>query len=483
MTVLRLYRAAAALCLGLTAAGTPSAKPAPESLSPEKFDSAVEWINAVNRASSNRLLSALSGGARVANAGISLGASELEWRSLSPALRQFDRNGVNLTRVVPEYWTKGEYGVPLRTASGYAQAHAMILKALIVHCRTRNGELLGASDSLWFCAEESRPLYVAEIPSSGTEDVDVTTILEPKSATYAGHFSETSERIGFRIGGATRAIAVLNRVIPGFTPGVRYVSEIVGELCPQVARELKAAGVIESAVPHKGVASAGSISSVSDSHTFCLLDLHHKTPKALFNPNYTFESQEDVKNRSIRINEIMARHCTSHAGSLVDTSFSSVGGASRSAWFCKTDSDHTVRFMYIEGAEREGLHRLNIAEPRSVASAADESYLSLLRKFGWKTESDQFLEERKRKLVFERAKGELNRRGEERSAKQKIGARLCQNRAGFVYIGFVEAKSPDSDKVQIRVSDAHSPASQNVKPGGFQPSIIWDHPDRWDMCE
>ena len=65
---------------------------------------------------------------------------------------------------------------------------------------------------------------------------------------------------------------------------------------------------------------------------------------------------------------------------------------------------------------------------------------------------------------------------------RKIGARVCQNQSnGFVYVGYVEAVT--DDKVQIRIADAQLAGSSGVRPGGFSPSIVWDSPMRWDLCE
>lgn len=69
------------------------------------------------------------------------------------------------------------------------------------------------------------------------------------------------------------------------------------------------------------------------------------------------------------------------------------------------------------------------------------------------------------------------------SEKSKIGARICRIEGSIRYIGFTEAVSPDNGKIQIRVADAQLGGREGSRPGGFQPSIIWDNPDRWDLCE
>ena len=69
------------------------------------------------------------------------------------------------------------------------------------------------------------------------------------------------------------------------------------------------------------------------------------------------------------------------------------------------------------------------------------------------------------------------------SEKRKIGARICRIEDGIRYVGFTEGVSPDNGKIQIRVAYAHLGGGAGSTPGGFQPSIIWDAPDRWELCE
>lgn len=69
------------------------------------------------------------------------------------------------------------------------------------------------------------------------------------------------------------------------------------------------------------------------------------------------------------------------------------------------------------------------------------------------------------------------------TAKSQIGARICMTQAGIQYVGYTEAVSPDNGKLQIRIADAMVGGHGGLRPGGFQPSILWDSPDRWDICE
>lgn len=75
----------------------------------------------------------------------------------------------------------------------------------------------------------------------------------------------------------------------------------------------------------------------------------------------------------------------------------------------------------------------------------------------------------------------LEKRQKNLSYVRKVGARICQNRGGYVYIGFVESIA--KNKIQIRVSEAMMENHPNIHPGGFKPEIIWDQPIKWDLCE
>jgi len=67
---------------------------------------------------------------------------------------------------------------------------------------------------------------------------------------------------------------------------------------------------------------------------------------------------------------------------------------------------------------------------------------------------------------------------------RKIGSRICQIRTHRMrdvkYIGYVEQVT--NDKIQIRISRAHFVSIPNMRPGGFEPSIIWDSPWNWVVC-
>lgn len=68
---------------------------------------------------------------------------------------------------------------------------------------------------------------------------------------------------------------------------------------------------------------------------------------------------------------------------------------------------------------------------------------------------------------------------------RKIGARVCKPadyKTGFnTVVGFVEALA--DEKVQIRITDSYYRDNPNHKTPGFAPSITWDDPLNWNLCE
>jgi hypothetical protein len=80
-------------------------------------------------------------------------------------------------------------------------------------------------------------------------------------------------------------------------------------------------------------------------------------------------------------------------------------------------------------------------------------------------------------------KERLNR---ERPLKSQIGMQLCKESGPVVLQGFTENRSPDNGKIQIRIwraslSDDGRPSA--VVPNDFRESVVWEDPDRWNLCE
>jgi hypothetical protein len=75
----------------------------------------------------------------------------------------------------------------------------------------------------------------------------------------------------------------------------------------------------------------------------------------------------------------------------------------------------------------------------------------------------------------------LERRQQQLPMVRKVGARICQLQGQILYIGFVESFT--DEKLRIRVADAVVNENHNAHLGDFTPSVIWDSPLNWDLCE
>ncbi len=73
-----------------------------------------------------------------------------------------------------------------------------------------------------------------------------------------------------------------------------------------------------------------------------------------------------------------------------------------------------------------------------------------------------------------------------RPQKSQIGTSICKTQSDVLLEGFTEARSPDSNKIQIRIWRASFPENgrpSRVSPPGFKEQIIWDDPDNWTLCQ
>lgn len=64
---------------------------------------------------------------------------------------------------------------------------------------------------------------------------------------------------------------------------------------------------------------------------------------------------------------------------------------------------------------------------------------------------------------------------------KRLGTRICQVRGEFLHVGFVEGIT--EDKIQIRVVEALINSNRSMRLSNFTPTIIWDSPLEWDLCE
>lgn len=131
-----------------------------------------------------------------------------------------------------------------------------------------------------------------------------------------------------------------------------------------------------------------------------------------------------------------------------------------------TWSDHTLK------ANNKSLVFSREIQFRSMASIKREGFFTAEESQQALVNSESLVRQR------ERATAEANL-----PVVTKIGARICKNAGAVVFVGFTEGRSPDNEKIQIRVSDAFYQGHPSLRPEGFVPSITWDYPSQWQPCE
>jgi len=96
---------------------------------------------------------------------------------------------------------------------------------------------------------------------------------------------------------------------------------------------------------------------------------------------------------------------------------------------------------------------------------------------------DKLRQEAKTRAMLAAEKQEQVRQRAEASSRRQIGAKLCRKDSGWISVGFVEGKSPDTEKVQIRIVNRYWENEPRMQAGGFREQIIWDSQDKWFLCE
>ncbi len=162
------------------------------------------------------------------------------------------------------------------------------------------------------------------------------------------------------------------------------------------------------------------------------------------------------------------------------------GGEFR-APMCRDRSDPDAVLFYAEVKNDRHCtnapdHSVDVLLVEPTAGSANPDYVEKLRSLGYRTRAD----------IAAAADAEARRM--QRAADQrhlmlprmrKIGARICREESGRLgpvrYVGYVENLA--DEKIQIRVAQAHLAKAPSVAPGGFQPSVIWDYPANWVLCE
>jgi len=79
------------------------------------------------------------------------------------------------------------------------------------------------------------------------------------------------------------------------------------------------------------------------------------------------------------------------------------------------------------------------------------------------------------------AKNQAKKMIAERPKKRVVGTKVCQRMGPWVIVGFVENST--NEKIQIRESSETYITNPQIHAGNFSDKVIWDNPDRWQLCD
>lgn len=169
--------------------------------------------------------------------------------------------------------------------------------------------------------------------------------------------------------------------------------------------------------------------------------------------------------------------------------FCSLRGGRYSRGFCSTANDpDQVLFAarvdpWTTGCTGEPNMGVKVVVVEPTAGMSSSKYIDELRKLGFET-----VAERSSNAEAQRVRAERDQRAATAALQAKqgrlplvrtLGAKICRSESGVTYVGYVDAVT--DDKIRILVNQAQI-GQTGVRPGGFQPHVLWDYPINWDIC-
>lgn len=153
-------------------------------------------------------------------------------------------------------------------------------------------------------------------------------------------------------------------------------------------------------------------------------------------------------------------------------------------WYCDLNGSFLVAIRFGKWPGADGGDYLTVIEPLNATTDSIEDFTNRLSAFGFQSAQnmtrEQAREEEDRAM---KASAWLAKQQLETPQRRLVGSKLCRESEGWLLVGFVEAKSPDIDKVQIRVVAQTTKSNRNASAGGFKETIVWDDPDNWYLCD
>ncbi len=162
--------------------------------------------------------------------------------------------------------------------------------------------------------------------------------------------------------------------------------------------------------------------------------------------------------------------------------FCAAKGGNYSRSFCVSNADQDTVLFYAKitnprnKCEHYETAQVTVLEP--TGDKTNNYYMRALRQHGFKTTADI---ENAKKYIKEQARQNALQLERDMPMMKKIGTKICKDERRYTHVGYVERVA--EEKIQIRVANIHMKGRPNLQPGGFTPSIIWDYPQNWHVCE
>lgn len=161
---------------------------------------------------------------------------------------------------------------------------------------------------------------------------------------------------------------------------------------------------------------------------------------------------------------------------------------------CGTNSPcvYNAYTLQVEAGLRYVVHvdrdQIDVSDRNNEAEKVLRTLFKLNGEFVTREVRDAYYSEIQKKEAAAKAIAQAivtERRKQNLPLVRKIGARICQEqvqeRVGYIYRGYVESLA--ADKVQIRIAESFLKSLPSMQQRGFTPSVIWDSPMNWDICE
>jgi hypothetical protein len=282
----------------------------------------------------------------------------------------------------------------------------------------------------------------------------------------------------YRVLAALLLIAALGPADAATRPAdAKYVKTLVGTLCPALRERLLEAGADEV------FASKGKQSFVSAEMVYCQLISKRKLADIL---GRTAMAPGELENRTIAVaNRFLGERCKAVGGELVFANTGQVGcGVGDLYRFAyKLDYNPSISSVIAHIKEPVAPERANAPGYQRYLADLGLQPIPAMRELAAREQEEAMIEAARReaRLLVDQREAERRRELDRQMRPRKVlvGTRLCHAENGFEYYGFTEAYSAQTGKIQIRVAGT----TDGFTPSGFQPGIIWDHPDRWAYCD